>query len=299
VLLLASLAVLATGSAAGAANLVENPRFDDDIAGWSPFGVAVLQHSTVDELGSLASGSIEIGTVDPDDSTIGAHQCIPVVPGTTYAFGASARIPEGLPVNAAFVTVIWSSMANCFSGDIDAEIPLPYFLRLQGAWGTTQNWATAPPGAQAAQFVLRANKLAPPGPIRVAFDNAFFLEDETCGPSPTTLCLNDERFRVIVEWKTKQGDLGFGRAVKLTDDSGYLWFFNDANVEIVAKLLDACDGPFNTFWFFAAGLTNVEVTIRVHDTRTDVGKVYTNPLETPFAPIQDTEAFETCQAIGG
>jgi hypothetical protein len=131
------------------------------------------------------------------------------------------------------------------------------------------------------------------GPAEVEFDNAFLFEDSTCGRSPTALCLADQRFRVTMQ-RRSAGAAGYGQARSLTLDSGYYWFFNDTNVEIVAKLLDACGGNFDTFWFFAAGLTNVEVTIRVHDTVVDVGKSYFNPLGTPFAPIQDTHAFDTC-----
>jgi hypothetical protein len=44
----------------------------------------------------------------------------------------------------------------------------------------------------------------------------------------------------------------------------------------------------------AAGLTDVETTISVLDTKTETERVYMNPQETPFAPIQDTQAFATC-----
>ena len=46
---------------------------------------------------------------------------------------------------------------------------------------------------------------------------------------------------------------------------------------------------------FAAGLTNVEVRLSLTDTETGAVKVYDNPLDRPFQPVQDTRAFETCQ----
>ena len=52
--------------------------------------------------------------------------------------------------------------------------------------------------------------------------------------------------------------------------------------------------PFQRFWFFAAGLTNVRVDIEVTDTETGESKTYVNPQNQPFAPIQDTEGFDTC-----
>lgn len=131
---------------------------------------------------------------------------------------------------------------------------------------------------------------------------------ESCGDSPppppppppkgctadaTTLCLNDGRFQVTTRWETRQGTAGDGMAVPLTSDTGYFWFFNTNNVEMVIKVLNACPGR-NRYWVFAGGLTNVKVEIRVVDTAQGAEKVYTNPLVVPFQPLQDTDAFATC-----
>jgi len=83
--------------------------------------------------------------------------------------------------------------------------------------------------------------------------------------------------------------------VTLTSDSGYFWFFNPANIEVVVKVLRACSQAAPRYWVFAAGLTNVEVTLQVTDTQAGGSpKTYLNPLNTPFQPIQDTDAFATC-----
>jgi hypothetical protein len=115
-----------------------------------------------------------------------------------------------------------------------------------------------------------------------------------CVPNGTTLCLNDGRFEVKVDFETAQGQSGAGQAVELTRDTGYFWFFNDENVELVLKVLDACAPPFNHYWVFAAGLTNVEVDIQVTDTLRGAVRTYHNPQQTPFAPVQDNKAFPTC-----
>ncbi|MFL6293398.1 MAG: hypothetical protein ACJ759_21090, partial [Thermoanaerobaculia bacterium] len=81
--------------------------------------------------------------------------------------------------------------------------------------------------------------------------------------------------------------------VPLTADTGFFWFFNSANVEMITKILNAC-GLNSRFWVFAGGLTNVEVRMRVTDTLRNVVKEYTNPLNKKFLPIQDTGALETC-----
>jgi glucose/arabinose dehydrogenase/PKD repeat protein len=107
------------------------------------------------------------------------------------------------------------------------------------------------------------------------------------------LALRGGRFRVAVSWKTPGGESGFGHAIPRTTDSGEFWFFNAENLELIVKVLDGCANN-NRYWFFAGGLTNVEVTIVVTDTLKDVTRTYTNPQETAFRPIQDTAAFATC-----
>ena len=75
----------------------------------------------------------------------------------------------------------------------------------------------------------------------------------------------------------------------LTDDSGYFWFFDPANVELVVKVLDgrAVNGKF---WVFYGALTNVEYDLAVTSTATGAVKTYHNP---PFQFLSraDTAAF--------
>jgi hypothetical protein len=112
----------------------------------------------------------------------------------------------------------------------------------------------------------------------------------TCEPGPDHLCLNASRFRVEATWTTPAGGTGSGQAVALTDDTGYYWFFDSTNVEIVIKVLDGCSLNGH-FWVFAAGLTNVGVLLTVTDTTTGSIATYTNRQNKPFSPIQDTSAF--------
>ncbi len=119
------------------------------------------------------------------------------------------------------------------------------------------------------------------------------LEKATCAAGPTSLCLSGGRFRVDVTWRTPDGRTGAGQAVPLTADTGYFWFFDAANVEMVIKVLNAC-GYNSRFWVYAGGLTNVQVNVTVTDTMTGVMKTYTNPQGTGFKPVQDTSAFSTC-----
>jgi hypothetical protein len=119
---------------------------------------------------------------------------------------------------------------------------------------------------------------------------------EPCAAGETTLCLGPEgRFRVEATWRTpptagEAGDEGAARTLPLTADTGAFWFFDDANVELIVKVLGAC--PVNgRVWVFAAGLTDVEVELVVTDTADGTARLYRNPPRTAFAPIQDTAAF--------
>ena len=114
-----------------------------------------------------------------------------------------------------------------------------------------------------------------------------------CTPSATSLCLSGGRFRVQTTWRTSQGTSGVGNAIPLTADSGYFWFFDAGNIEVVTKVLNACSFS-NRIWVFSAGLTNVEVVMTVTDTRNGSFKTYTNPLNAAYQPIQDVQAFATC-----
>ena len=115
-----------------------------------------------------------------------------------------------------------------------------------------------------------------------------------CQPAAGTLCLNGGRFQVSANWTRSDGSNGSGTAVSLTDDSGYFWFFDPTNIELVTKVLDGCAINGN-FWFFGAGLTNVGVQIFVTDLQNPQStKLYTNDFGTAFPPMQDTSALHTC-----
>ncbi len=115
----------------------------------------------------------------------------------------------------------------------------------------------------------------------------------SCRPGDTALCLGDGRFRLTATWRKTDGTSGAAAAVPVTDDTGYFWFFDAKNIEVVVKVLDGC-AVNDRFWVFSGGLTNVEVALTVTDTRTGATAVYGNSSGTAFVPIQDTSAFSTC-----
>jgi hypothetical protein len=114
-----------------------------------------------------------------------------------------------------------------------------------------------------------------------------------CNANATTLCLNHDRFRVRATFKSSTGPQGNAKVEELTGDTGYLWFFAESNVEVILKLLDGC-GANDRYWFFAGGLTDVEVKITVEDSTTGAKRTYSNPQGKAFQPVQDTSAFSSC-----
>ncbi|HWZ84986.1 MAG TPA: hypothetical protein VN032_02225 [Thermoanaerobaculia bacterium] len=113
-----------------------------------------------------------------------------------------------------------------------------------------------------------------------------------CVPDGQTLCQLGGRFQVRVDWQgTPTGPTQHAAAVPLTDDTGYFWFFDAANVELVVKTLDGT--AFNGhYWVFYGALSNVQYTIRVTDLQTGAVKTYENPY--PFrwlTSAADTAAF--------
>jgi len=112
-----------------------------------------------------------------------------------------------------------------------------------------------------------------------------------CVVNPKQLCLNGGRFAVTASWEKQDGETGTGDGIGLTSDSGYFWFFDAANIEVVIKVLNGCGLNPPAYWVFAAGLTNVSVRLTVTDTATGTEYIQDNPQGTPFVPIQDTKAF--------
>jgi hypothetical protein len=135
-----------------------------------------------------------------------------------------------------------------------------------------------PPSASAGNIVPEVRSEAP----------------STCVENGSTLCLENDRFRVRARYTTRAGSTGNGHAVALTADSGHFWFFDPENVEVVLKVKNACAAPWNHFWVFAAGLTDVDVALEVADTMTGRVLTYHNPQGRAFPPVQDTDAFPTC-----
>jgi hypothetical protein len=133
-------------------------------------------------------------------------------------------------------------------------------------------------GRALAEYVF-ANYLRPTGEV-----------GGECVADETTLCLQDGRFSVRVDWRSSPTTAGVGKAVPRTEESGEFTFFGEDNVELLVKVLDGC-GVNDHYWVFAAAATDVEYIVKVRD-EDGTTRTYYNPLFTPGRATRDIEAFE-------
>jgi hypothetical protein len=300
--------LLAT-SAAIAENLLHNPGFDTSVAGWNvDVGSSDVVWDSFDHNGKADSGSALV-TGLPDDSgpypsyrPAVMKQCVSVLPGHSYVFGASVWLADFQGTNFAWylsvysvgVSVLWTQASNCMGPGV-AEF-FPVRPAVGSTWIDIQANRAAPAGAASAFLSIEATLLVRGLRPRIYVDDTYFLTEATCVPTASHLCLAAGRFRASGSWSVPDDrrSVGYMRAVPLGSESGLFWFFSAQNPEIIIKVLNACGNPSQHYWVFAAGLTNVETSLSVEDTITGEIRNYVNPFGTAFAPVQDTSAFATC-----
>lgn len=209
---------------------------------------------------------------------------------STVALPVEVKVVQS-PSNAVLATASYTIAAksalhasNPFTG-----MPLDDRLRLTVA---VREGTAIPSGGVLAAATVTDLRTSDANVVLGQRQSAGFVGSGPCTPDVESLCLNNGRFRVSAAWQTAAGS-GTGTAIPGTADTGQFWFFSSDNVEMVVKVLNGC-GLNLRYWVFAGGLTNVKVTLTVTDMSNNTVKVYTNPINTPFQPIQDTAAFATC-----
>ena len=254
------------------------------------------------------TGANSIGTVVAD-----------LLPATEYAFRVQARnrnagsplsgeamattLPltpgsfSGEAASATGVVLTWSDESSDESGFL-IELRTPS----SGAWVPM---ATVPPDTTSWPLESLLTGVPHSFRIRALHGEAASLPSEVvsltpqapdapCGGAPDVLCLQ-QRFRVTVHWNNPHPAGGFGTGTAAAfegDQSGTFWFFNEANVELIVKVLDARTVN-DHFWVFHGALTDSEYWISVLDTQTGVAKTYYNP------PFDRCGEFDTAAIPGG
>jgi hypothetical protein len=140
----------------------------------------------------------------------------------------------------------------------------------------------AQPGAENLRATLDEMRIEP----RMALQKSCL-----CRSTANGVCLNC-RFGVVAGWQNPfDGSQGIAGAKLLTTQSGYFWFTDPTNMEVPVKILDACPGGW---WFFAAGLTNLGVTILSEDFLTGIQVEYSNAPGQLFVTIIDQNTPWPC-----
>jgi hypothetical protein len=214
---------------------------------------------------------------DPGDAD-GSGVAVFTIVGTTINYTLIAR-DIGFPSNGAHIHeapagvpggIVVGLSNNFVDGRVDASV--------QGVDQAIIDRIKANP---AGFYVNVHNAEFPGGAIRGQLTQG-------CTTTDTTLCVDGNRFRVDVSSQVPDGRVFPGRSVKLTSDTGYFWFFNADNVELIVKVLNGCVFPdINAHLVFASGLTNVEVDMTIIDTQSGAIQRYQNAQETAFQPIQE------------
>lgn len=254
-----------------------------------PYGVALARRALL-----LGGGRFAVEAVwRTADGGVGVSQPHALTADTGYLwfFGPSnvetvVKVLDGCAVNDRF----WVFAAGLTDTDVELRVT-DLATGLVRGYHNAQGRPFAPIQDTAAFASCGATfQASSPEPVATARAER---PDAVAGSACSGLCLNGGRFEVTAHWSVPGGGGGAAHGVALTADTGYQWFFAPDNVETVVKVLDGC-AVNSRYWVFAAGLTDVAVTLTVRDTLTAETRSYTSPAGEAFAPIQDTGAFAGC-----
>ncbi len=291
-------------------SIVVNGDFESNISAWSAVeGIGTARWDNLDADGSGNSGSILlVNNSPPEAQNTSVSQCQAIAPSAIYDLTAKIHpdnfccviaSPSGtrraLHTGFLYVLVNYYSKASC------GGTPRNEFVRLdsdsRNEWQSLAQTFFTPAAAVSARITLAIFKTERGDNLTGHFDNVLLVPSGSGQSDPTELCLGQGRFKAQAQWTTPDGQTGAAQAVSLTSDTGYFWFFNRANVEMIVKVLNGC-GFNSNYWVFAGGLTNVQVVLTVTDTQTGSLRTYRSGQGTAFVPIQDTSAFSACSLSG-
>jgi plastocyanin len=117
-----------------------------------------------------------------------------------------------------------------------------------------------------------------------------------CEEKRNTACLKDGRFEATVELRGSEGEEDQqAKRVDLpaTPGSGVFALAPRDDLQILLNVHDGC-AENDHYWLELAAVTDVELTVRVRDTRTGRTWVHLNPAGSLPASIRDVDAFSTC-----
>ena len=157
--------------AAFADGLLVNGGFATDLSGWTALKDAQAAWTSVDGTGAPGSGSADVTSVAALPGVVtGLTQCVGVLPGVAYDFGARIRVQNPVGVSA-FVTLSFFSGAGCAGTELSR---VSTDTAPAGAWTMLGGkGAVAPGGVASALFLLSVQKAAAGGSESAFFDDAY------------------------------------------------------------------------------------------------------------------------------
>ena len=252
--------------------------------------------------GGGGSGSLAVTLSRRSSGRYSASACVPVVAETAYTVSADVlleELPPGQEGTAALEVGLFMG-ENCQVFGPLSQMSTEVTLADPG-WRHVAADFVAPrlAGWALVSVSVSHDDWPEAATLRAHFDNVSLLGAAPAG-LPERLYLGgfdgiEDRkgqFAVSATWRAADGATGTAHPVRLSADSGGLWFFAPTNLEIVVKVLDACTpGLSESFWVFVAGMTDLEVELEVTNLGTGQTTTYSSPGGTPFEPVVDTFFF--------
>jgi hypothetical protein len=179
--------LLAAGGAA-AANLLGNPNFTTDVAGWTADAGAAVVFSATDANGSAGSGSARVTNSSATPSNgLGISRCGGAVAAlANYTYGGKVLFPTGQANTGDLqVGIRWLAGANCTGATVGSQPRLttatPSNIWVSLASAPVQ----APAGAVSVLFLAFPSKVEAGGTLIGQFDDLYI--DDGAGVAPSFL----------------------------------------------------------------------------------------------------------------
>lgn len=236
----------------------------------------------------------------------------------TFSVKLSRATGAGLGASSATVTIQDDDSPGCGAalaapaqlearGQSDSEIRLAWAadpmteirIERRQPGGAFREIAALPAGAESfvdsglpggTTFQYRISAVGTDGVAAVS-DIAAGATDGAAAPCDDTnaLCLDGGRFEATVEWQHPSGRMMLPEAPR----SGLFSSSRSSDPQLLLNMLDGCDVNGH-HWLYFATVADVELTVKVRDTRTGRTWVWFNPAGSVPAPVRDVEAF-SCQ----
>ncbi len=199
------------GTAAGQ-NLVVNPNFDSDVAGWEVLLSSDYDVTWTGAMGANAPGAAQLDVhAEAAQNKLIFRQCVPVAPSTAYNVSAQIRFPSGVAqVPTGVIQVHWFLDGACIVSD--AVIQTNRTVNSPDIWQKVTTSRTSPAGAWSAS-VSTGLIMSAGGTSQLWFDDIYFGPAEPSTRIQTWVPVASHNpGRNNSQWRSDLGLLNIGAA---------------------------------------------------------------------------------------